>query len=341
MSKENLSMYYDRTLSDEFAEYLLPGGKLRWLFDFVKNHPELDFGLVRNKYGERIILYRGLTKIMDIKNAKMGQVYVDGTKKYKEFIPELYGKKAVEDIKKEPIEKLIEFLSEDEYSARYYDSKKEGYYQNELSRKYGINAADDAEFVIVDKEVVIGYVNDFEKENELGPIKEEYNNLYKELRPQITGRDYKDEPANDSNNKSKKNFFGDELDFLVLNKKGDILLIEVKYGKDTQKIYWSPLQIGVYYDILTKFPKLEERTLSMLKQRQELGLISPNWTIQDSPRKKIQIIPVLIVAGPKHSLEAEKRLYKVLEKTRAKKGTEFLKDLQIFGYETDKGLIPW
>ena len=42
-------MYYNRTISKGLASLLETGGELRWLFDFVKNHKELDFLIGKNR----------------------------------------------------------------------------------------------------------------------------------------------------------------------------------------------------------------------------------------------------------------------------------------------------
>lgn len=338
-------MYYDRTLSDEFASNLMEGGKLRWLFDFVKERSDLELSLVvsgqNGKKKERIIFYRGLTKIMEIEKMSTKQVKVKGAGKYREIVPDIYGEKDVEYIKKEPVEKIIKFLREDEKSARYYDSKKEGYYQNELSRKYGIDVGDDAEFVIVDKEVVVGYDDKAEREREFGPIKDKYKEIQKKIlikNPKRYG------------SKLDEKSLGNKLDFLALNKNGDIYLIELKHGTNTSGIYLSPLQIGLYYEIFDKFArlpnsqkdnklsKLQKNVLSMLKQKQEIGLINPNWKV---PKFSGKIVPVLTVADPNPRSSAKEKFAEILNICRENLGAEFLKNTKTFDYITDKDLVSW
>ena len=150
-------MYYDRTLTDDFAKHIMPGGQLRWLYDFVKNRPDLDFLVVKNKDVEAISIYRGLTRIMTIKPTRnTGIVNIDAAPTYKEIAKEFFGVKSVSSITKEPIEFIINYLKANGVNDRYYGNKKEGYYQNELSRKHGICSSKDSEFVIIDKEAIIG-----------------------------------------------------------------------------------------------------------------------------------------------------------------------------------------
>lgn len=42
-------LYYARLLRGDFAELFMEGGPLRWLVDYVKEHPDLDFQVRRNK----------------------------------------------------------------------------------------------------------------------------------------------------------------------------------------------------------------------------------------------------------------------------------------------------
>ena len=70
-------MYYNRTISKEFASLLETGSKLRWLFDFVKNHKELDFLIGKNNSKEWISVYRGLTRILTILPIDSTSVLID------------------------------------------------------------------------------------------------------------------------------------------------------------------------------------------------------------------------------------------------------------------------
>lgn len=40
-------MYYNRTIQEDFAKNLMVGGQLRWLFDYVKSHSDLDLLTVK------------------------------------------------------------------------------------------------------------------------------------------------------------------------------------------------------------------------------------------------------------------------------------------------------
>lgn len=324
-------MYYDRTLINEFAALLEKGGALRWLFDYVKLHKELDFLIGRNSANQWISIYRGLTRIITIKPRGAESIFIDAASKYKCISPNLYGIRSIHANFQTEIENLLSQVEIDCKFDRYYKNKKEGYFQNELSRRYGIcsNANDD--FVIIDKEAVIGYNGQEEKNNLLGCIRDKYKQLQKDislLDPKEYGKDLGKKPI------------GNELDFLALDKDGNILLIEYKHGTNTSGIYLSPLQIGLYYEIFANFPKkeLELSVFQMLIQKQKIGLINPNWTKPDCIKS---IMPVLIISEHNEKSCAKIKFEKILHIARQKNGLGFLSNIQVYNYTSNSGLSKW
>jgi hypothetical protein len=323
-------MYYNRTISKGLANLLENGGELRWLFDFVKNHKELDFLIGKNNSKEWVSIYRGLTRIISVLPINNSTVFIDADDKYKGISPNLYGQKSIDENFQNDIESLIAKIETNSQFDRYYKSKKEGFYQNELSKIYGIcgNATD---FVIIDKESVIGYSNQAEKNSLLGSIQQKYKQLQREisiLNPERYGKDL------------GKKAIGNELDFLALDKDGNILLIEYKHGTNTSGIYLSPLQIGMYYDIFTSFPKkdLEIAVFEMLEQKQKIGLINPNW---GKPNIIKDIIPVLIISEFNYKSSAKTKFDEIIKFTRKQFGTNFLNNLQTYNFTIKNGLSNW
>lgn len=323
-------MYYNRTISKGLANLLENGGELRWLFDFVKNHKELDFLIGKNNSKEWVSIYRGLTRIISVLPINNSTVFIDADDKYKGISPNLYGQKSIDENFQNDIESLIAQIETNSQFDRYYKSKKEGFYQNELSKIYGIcgNATD---FVIIDKESVIGYSNQAEKNSLLGSIQQKYKQLQREisiLNPERYGKDL------------GKKAIGNELDFLALDKDGNILLIEYKHGTNTSGIYLSPLQIGMYYDIFTSFPKkdLEIAVFEMLEQKQKIGLINPNW---EKPNIIKDIIPVLIISEFNYKSSAKTKFDEIIQFTRKQFGTNFLNNLQTYNFTMKNGLSSW
>jgi hypothetical protein len=321
-------MYYNRKLSDEFSKRIEPNGDLRWLFDFVRDREDLDFLIGKNAKEEWISIYRGLSRC--IKIDQTGKI--DAADEYKKLNPCLYDINAKKEInfQNELSELLSEVKKEPKFDS-YYKNKKEGYYQNEISRKYGMLSDSNSEFVIIDKEAVVGYDTEKTKEMIFGKMRENYKDLQKEISKKDAKRYGKD--------LHEKKSLGDELDFLALDKDGNVLLIEFKHGSNTSGIYLSPLQIGLYYDIFTKFPKkdLEEAVFSMLEQKQKIGLISPLWKKPDTIK---EIKPVLIISEYNYKGSAKEIYPEIMEICRNEFGMDFLSNIETYNY-TNSQLKPW
>jgi len=324
-------MYYNRTISKELSGLLEQNGQLRWLFDYVKSHKELDFLIGKNNSKEWISIYRGLTRIVSVLPATQTSITLEADKKYKSISNNLYGEKSISDNFQNEIEYLISQIENNNQFDRYYKNKKEGFYQNELSKMFGICGNDNTNFVIIDKEAVVGYSTQAEKDFLLGTIQKKYKHLQKEisiLNPERYGKNL------------EKKAIGNELDFLALDSDGNILLIEYKHGTNTSGIYLSPLQIGMYNDIFTSFPKkdLEISVFEMLEQKQKIGLISPNWK---KPNSIKDIIPVLIISEFNYKSSAKEKFSKILEFTRKQIGNSFLNNLLTYNFTMKDGLQTW
>lgn len=328
---KNKLIYYNRTLSERLSGLLENGGELRWLFDFVKNHKELDFLVGRNNSKEWISVYRGLTRIISISLSGTSMINIVAADKYKNISTDFYGKKDIKYNFQNDLELLIEKIEADRQFDRYYKNKKEGFYQNELSRKFGICGSASDEYVIIDKEVVIGYKNQIEKAKSFGTIQKKYKQLQMDISNHNPGRYGKD---------LGKKAIGNELDFLSLDRDGNILLVEYKHGTNTSGIYLSPLQIGMYYDIFTNFPKkdLEKAVFEMLAQKQKIGLINPNWQKPDQIK---DIIPVLMISESNDKNSAKIKIKEILAFIRKQQGPGFLNNLQTFNYTSKNGLKIW
>ena len=84
-------MYYNRTISNELSALIEKDGPLRWLFDYVKNHDEIDFLIGKNNSKEWISVYRGLTRIISILPKNNIAFFIDADEKYKNISPNLFG----------------------------------------------------------------------------------------------------------------------------------------------------------------------------------------------------------------------------------------------------------
>ena len=325
-------MYYNRKLTDSFSKLLEPKGELRWLFHFVKEHHDLDFLIGKNDSKEWISIYRGLSRVLTIlKTRKPDVVKLDGADAYKKISNDLYGEKKISENFSEKLEDLVKVVSDNPKFNRYYNNKKEGYFQNELSRKFGICGKENGDFVIIDKEAVIGGYKEEEKDEIYGKIRKCYKELQKGLSQKDAKRFGKD---------LDKKAIGKELDFLALDKQGNLLLIEYKHGTNTSGIYLSPLQIGMHFELFNRLPReeLEQAVLEMLEQKKKIGLINPKW---NSPNNIKDIVPVLIISKYNTRSSAKIKFWEVMGFVRAKKGDSFLANIKTYNYTTENGIKVW
>jgi len=290
---DSKDMYYRRVISDELKCLLIDGGGLHWLFDFVKSRNDLDFLIGTNNSHSWISVYCGATNLLKITITGV-LVHAAAHTKYINLAMEndlnIYGYKETTDLNFE--NDFIQFLSllhQNNHLNRHYYNKKEGYFQNLFSRRFGILSDGSEEFVVIDKEVVLGYKNMSAKSKYFNPQQNKFRGIKRylsEYNAKRYGSNIDQEPI------------GNELDFSAVDRNGNILFIEFKHGSSTKGIYLSPIQIGLYDNIFQDYiyhykQNFIDDVSEMIQQKKEIGLIS-----QDFPEVKIsgEIVPVLIIA---------------------------------------------
>ena len=291
----NKEMYYNRSMKIDLEENILKN--YNWLIDEVIKRPELDFQTGSNDNDSWFSVYRGTGRILTI-NA-LGKIFA--APKYMGLYPEFYKKPD-----REGLNCLLSKISNEKSLGRYYTDekgrRKEGYYQNLISRRYSLFCQADDDFIIIDKEFVLGYSDDIIKKRIMKPIKDKYDGIIHSLSEK---HDYC------KNIKQP----GTECDFVGLTRSGDILLLELKRYEDTTKIYLSPIQAGKYDDLTTEyitryFDDFCINVLNMVSQKIRMDILKPKWKIPSKLSGKI--IPAVVVGG-NPSQEAKKRFKIVRE----------------------------
>lgn len=276
-------MYYDRLLSGGFEKLFTEDGILSWLIPYVKRTEDLDILIGKSGNQEYCSIYRGTSRIAMISKSR-NKYIVTASDSYKELGVNLYGdldNGTFNEINLEHLRKKVDSCTKFD---RYYNNRKEGFYQNKIQREFGILADQHSPLLIIDKEVVIGYDNEAEKDKQ---FKGDQNN-YKLCKHNLQNSDIKK-----FGTPSKDESLGNELDLLALDREGNIHLMELKYGDNTAGIYMSPFQIGLYKRIFDKMD-IKETIIKMIEQKQRIGLLPKDWII---PNIKDGYIPELIIGG--------------------------------------------
>ena len=127
---------------------------------------------------------------------------------------------------KKGLHELLDKIHKDSELKRYYlgadGKRKEGYYQNLISRRYSLFCEPEDGFIIIDKEFVLGYADDTIKTEITKPITEKYDGIIQSLKDKYDYCKQIKQP-------------GTECDFVGLTREGDILLLELKRHEDTKK----------------------------------------------------------------------------------------------------------
>lgn len=303
-------MYYDRSIREDLEENILTNYK--WMIDEVIKRPELDFQTGSNYNDSWFSVYRGTGRILTI-NAS-GRIFA--APKYMELSPEFYNNPD-----KNGLESLLSKINNDSSLGRYYidanGRRKEGYYQNLISRRYSFFCKEEDDFIIIDKEFVLGYCDDNIKQIIMKPIKDKYNRIILSLSKKYDYCRNIKQP-------------GTECDFVGLTRSGDILLLELKRHEDTTKIYLSPIQAGKYDDLTSEYVKrfyddFCHNVIDMVAKKIRMGILKPNkWKMPAKLSGKI--IPAVVVGG-KPSKEAIER-FKIVRAAAGKDITLYTCDEQ-------------
>jgi len=331
-------MYYKRLISDELKCLLIGGGELHWLLNLVKSRDDLDFLIGTNSSKRWISVYCGTTSLLEI-TFTSGSVRISAHKKYINLAQNnslnIYGSKETANLNfEDDFVQFLSFLHQNNHLKRHYGNKKEGYFQNLFSRQFGILSNGSEDFVVIDKEAVVGYKNMQVKAKYFDKQREKF----KAIKQHLSEFDAKRYGSNIG-----KEALGNELDFLAVNRDGKVLLIEFKHGSSTKGIYLSPIQIGLYYSIFQDYIHHYRQNFiddigEIIKQKKDLKMIS-----QDFPEvtPSGEIVPLLIIAKYNPRSSALDSFRNVLEICREElKVNSFLSNLEVYEYDEDQKFKP-
>lgn len=292
MKETVFTTYYDRTMDDSFISKVLDD--FPWLINFVKKTPELDFQTGHDPIRKRswFSVYRGTGRVLTFASRRNGYK-IDAADAYKIIAPNGFFEHPTED-------SFVEYLSnirEAPNLKRYYESdqgKKEGFYQNLIGRRYTFNTKAEDDFIIIDKEMVVGFKGEDTKTDWNKDIRKHIKALISKLRENYNGTLPQDIPS----------MYG-EFDFLAMTWKGDIIIMELKQD-DPPKTYLSPIQVRFYYEQFKKLMNedidfLSANIMRMVQQKIDLGIINiPDG--RSLPQKLSGKIETCVIVGEEKSL---------------------------------------
>ena len=291
MKETDFTTYYDRTMDDSFISKVL--NDYPWLIHFVKNTSELDLQTGHDpKQGRSwFSVYRGTGRVLTFASRRNG---------YKIDAADTYKKIATTDFFERPTENsFVEYLSNIKKASnlkRYYESdqrKKEGFYQNLIGRRYTFNTKAEDDFIIIDKEMVVGFKDEATKTAWNKDIISNIEALIRNLRRVYKGRLPKDISSK----------YG-EFDFLAMTWDGDIIIMELKQD-DSLKTSLSPIQVRFYdeqfHKLLKENKDISDNIMKMVQQKVDMGIINvPKG--RSLPQKLSGKIETCVIVGEEKSL---------------------------------------
>jgi hypothetical protein len=260
---------------------------LDWLVPFVKRHESLDFQTGHDPKQNRswFSVYRGTGRIFQIlfRNGKFAEYTAD--EKYMSLDKELFTSPSPS-----LFENYLTKIETEKIFDRYYIAtngvRKEGYYQTLIGRRYTFDYQETDDFIIIDKEFVVGFNDEVVKAEWNKDIVNDQLKNISLLRSTYDGNLPKEIKAE----------YG-EFDFLGLNKNGDILIMELKQD-DPGKTALSPVQTAFYYKQLSKLLSsdnfLYEHIKTIVEQKINMGLISKSFLKYFPAKLSGKIIPCVI-----------------------------------------------
>ena len=266
---------FDRSLDERFLSHLKT--KLAWLarvsrqqhvgcaLDPQFRERSIKSGKAR-RGGNAYALYYGTTKLLNAEWSARGGEALTFSAKGKHLTSDTDGFLKTYEIERVSSVEVAaqKYLSSAMAGAqsRYFTPSLEGYWQNLIAWNFGPQWNPEKEFLVVDRESVLG----FDSRDEKGAWFEQIRRVHMEIAEEIRQANPK--------RFSKPVVFGDELDLLAIDRHGRLVCIELKRGGSPSGIYWAPLQALSYRDSFRKAASvLHAGVTKLVQQKIELGML--------------------------------------------------------------------
>lgn len=283
---------FDRVVSDTLLASLSEEGSLRWVVDLVLTDETglLDLQLRRDQRGSKswATVYAGLTSLLDV-NERKGKFWFTANQSHQ----------ARGGFDKNWLARVEEDQLPDGDDIRRYVEKALATiptrHVNAEGRVHAALGRNKASFTVIQREASPAFSDQATKDQICGVV----------TGPIISGAIAADPgevwwPATTTSAPR----LGTSPDFVAVDVKGRVLVIEAKPVNATAGLRWAPAQLRTYAELwarLLKGEKAVERLRDMLNQRVTLGLAPAGADIADDP----VVVPVLVVGPDAPSKDVE------------------------------------
>lgn len=300
-----MTITYDRHVPTPFVAALAPEGPMHELVELVRSPLGIDkaldlrFRARPGHAGARATLYLGLTQVLHVHWSARGKVKLvgqqgEGFKKSLDpslFDPAWSRSQELNELTTSWSAVMTYVRAAIEAAPPKYVTT-EGRAQARLSRET-------KRFITVDREVVVSFSDQATKDATLLTTTSPVQAAKKKL-------------SGDRVWARREKSFGTELDALAVDPQGKLLAIEVKHGRDTGGVGWTPAQVAVYLGLMRRWadatPNAAEIINRMLAQYATLGLPGAGMAVSDP----VVIRPVIAIAEPiANRLVANERMVEV------------------------------
>ncbi len=192
-------------------------------------------------------------------------------------------------------------------NPKFYDNHKEGYWQNRLCIHYGQRWDNSKEWLIIDRESVLGFATKHQKNEFYSTKKTRYQNIKANLQ--------QNDPIRWGIPNVKR--FGDELDMLAISPSKELVAIELKHGSSAAGVYWAPLQVSVYRDAFSDvLPEIAKGLIKLVHQKVAFGLL-PKGALAMLPDGNFSKVQATVAVGdPNEASTCWGKMREVLEAMR-------------------------
>lgn len=308
---------YARKLAKRVEESMLPSGALRFLIDVALENRDDPYALdIQLREGNELMYYHGTTCLLTIRisnrnstldiTATAHEAYGQHAECRAEYAALMKTWRITESA---TLEQAVRFYLPKAIraaDARYYDNKKEGYWQNRLCVRFGPRWRCDDEWLILDRECVLGFDTSGEKTDFYAQAREKFAAFRRQLQ---------DEDSTTWGQITDKGF-GDELDLLAIDPAGRLVVLELKHGSNAAGIYWGPLQTYFYGDAFTSvLGEIRDDLLNLAHQKIRLGLLPEAAGSRLGREGLSRVEPVLAIAEPNENSACWDRMDQVLRRS--------------------------